>query len=71
MSIIGILALGAAFFFSLVMFSMVIVVAILSLLYALWVSRNVETGEERVIDGERVVDKESQNAGREHFLHRD
>ena len=70
-SIICVLALGAAFFFSVVIFSVVIVIGILGLLYALWVSRNAETGEDRVIDGERVVDEESQDEVHEHLSHRD
>ncbi len=69
--IIGVLALGAAFFFSVLMFSMVIVIAMIGLLYALLGSRNVKSGEDQVIEGERVFEEENKNDTHEHRLHRD
>jgi uncharacterized membrane protein len=65
-----VLALGAAFFFSVLMFSMVIVIAMIGLLYALLGSRNVKSGEDQVIEGERVFEEDNKNGSRAPFAPR-
>ncbi len=69
-SILGVLALGGAFLFSLVVFSVVIVIAILGLLQALWVSRSARTRQDPVIEGNRVVGEKVLDIDHEDVSHR-